>query len=116
MRSSFPGPVNIGSEEMVTIDALVDQISAIANKSIEKLHVPGPVGVRGRNSDNRLIAKALGWSPRQSLREGLIPTYNWIVAQVQANAPSRTSTVGPSADVHPWAPVGDLQVTELARA
>jgi GDP-D-mannose 3',5'-epimerase len=88
MRSSFAGPVNIGSEEMVSIDQLVDLIAGIANKQIEKRHIPGPVGVRGRNSDNRLIKEALGWAPEQSLRESLIPTYQWIYNQVKANAPA----------------------------
>jgi nucleoside-diphosphate-sugar epimerase len=87
MRSSFTDPVNIGSDKMVTIDQLVDDIAEIANKKIEKRHIPGPVGVRGRNSDNRLIREGLGWAPEQPLREGLVPTYNWIYNQVRMNAP-----------------------------
>ena len=86
MRSSFTGPVNIGSEEMVTIDQLVDLIAGIAGKKIEKRHIPGPMGVRGRNSDNRLVREKLGWAPQQSLRDGLVPTYNWIYNQVKSNA------------------------------
>ena len=82
MRSDFTGPVNIGSEEMVTIDALVDMAADIAGKRIAKRHVPGPTGVRGRNSDNRLIAERLGWAPRARLADGLAPTYAWIAAQV----------------------------------
>lgn len=85
MRSSFSHPVNIGSEEMVTIDQLADLIAEIANRQIEKRHIPGPVGVRGRNSDNRLIREALGWAPECSLRDGLVRTYNWIYSQVKAN-------------------------------
>jgi len=86
IRSSFAGPVNIGSEEMVTINQLVDLVADIAGKEIEKRHVPGPQGVRGRNSDNRLIRKKLRWNPSQSLRSGLEPTYHWIEAQVRRNS------------------------------
>ena len=82
MRSDFTGPVNIGSEEMVTIDALVDMAADIAGKRIAKRHVPGPTGVRGRNSDNRLIAERLGWAPQARLADGLTPTYDWIAAHV----------------------------------
>jgi len=82
MRSNFTGPVNIGSEEMVTIDTLVDLVADIARKRITKKHVPGPVGVRGRNSDNRLIFEQLGWRPVAPLSEGLTATYDWILAQV----------------------------------
>jgi GDP-D-mannose 3',5'-epimerase len=84
-RSSFVGPVNIGSEEMVTINGLVDIVCDIAGKTLEKNHVPGPTGVRGRNSDNRLIQEKLGWQPSRSLREGLEKTYEWIEYQVRAN-------------------------------
>jgi GDP-D-mannose 3',5'-epimerase len=86
MRSNFTGPVNIGSEEMVTINQLADMVADIAGKRIEKQHIPGPLGVRGRNSDNRLIRSKLGWAPSQSLREGLEPTYAWIERQVMRNA------------------------------
>jgi nucleoside-diphosphate-sugar epimerase len=86
MRSDFTGPVNIGSEEMVTIDTLVDVVSDIAGKRIEKNHIPGPVGVRGRNSDNRLIQERLGWAPSKPLREGLEKTYAWIEQQLLRNA------------------------------
>ena len=84
-RSSFSGPVNIGSEEMVTIDQLVDMVCDIAGKKLQKIHVSGPTGVRGRNSDNRLIQEKLGWQPSQSLRKGLEETYAWIETQVMAN-------------------------------
>lgn len=86
MRSDFSGPVNIGSEEMVTIDGLVDVVSDIAGKRIEKNHIPGPVGVRGRNSDNRLIQERLGWAPSKPLRDGLEKTYAWIEQQLLRNA------------------------------
>lgn len=92
MRSNFTGPVNIGSEEMVTIDGLVDLVSTIANKKLNKIHIAGPTGVmRGRNSDNSLIQEKLGWAPSRSLREGLAPTYSWIRGQLhiqQANCPA----------------------------
>jgi len=86
MHSSFSGPVNIGSEEMVTIDQLVALVSDIAGKKIEIKHIPGPLGVRGRNSDNLLINEKLTWAPKQPLRSGLVPTYNWIHSQVRANS------------------------------
>jgi GDP-D-mannose 3', 5'-epimerase len=85
LRSDFAGPVNIGSEEMVTINQLVDLIAGIAGKRISKKHVLGPQGVRGRNSDNRLIREKLHWEPTQSLRAGLEPTYDWIEQQVRRN-------------------------------
>ena len=84
-RSDFPGPVNIGSEEMVTINQLVDLVADIAGKRIEKNHIPGPLGVRGRNSDNRLVRQKLGWEPHMRLRDGLAVTYAWIEAQVRRN-------------------------------
>lgn len=86
MRSEVAHPVNVGSDEMVTIDQLVDLVAAIAGKTIEKNHIPGPTGVRGRNSDNRLIREVLGWAPSQSLRDGLESTYAWIEQQVRSNA------------------------------
>ncbi len=79
--SDWTGPVNIGSEEMVTIDQLAKMIMDIADKKIKIKHVPGPQGVRGRNSDNKLILKRLGWKPTQSLRVGLDKTYRWIEEQ-----------------------------------
>jgi GDP-D-mannose 3', 5'-epimerase len=82
-RSEYPGPFNIGSEEMVTINQLAELAMDIAGKQLATRHVPGPLGVRGRNSDNRLIAKVLGWAPSRSLREGLEKTYAWIEAQVE---------------------------------
>jgi GDP-D-mannose 3',5'-epimerase len=86
MRSDFAGPVNIGSEEMVTIDKLVDMVAKIANKKLGKKHIPGPTGVRGRNSDNRVIKEKLGWAPSLSLAQGLAITYAWIERQVLRNA------------------------------
>jgi GDP-D-mannose 3', 5'-epimerase len=86
MRSGFEGPVNIGSDEMVTINQLADCIMAISGKKLEKRHIPGPLGVRGRNSDNRLIEEKLGWRPEQPLSAGLALTYAWIESQVRAKS------------------------------
>lgn len=82
-RSDWTGPVNIGSDEMVSIDQLADIVMDIAGKKLTKVHIDGPLGVRGRNSDNRLIEKQLGWRPSKSLREGLEKTYAWIEEQVR---------------------------------
>ena len=85
-RSDFEGPVNVGSDEMVSINQLVDLVADIAGKTVEKNHIPGPLGVRGRNSDNRMIEERLGWKPSQSLRAGLEQSYEWIERQVRRNA------------------------------
>ena len=83
---TFIGPVNIGSEEMVTINQLVDITAKVAGKTITKRHIPGPLGVRGRNSDNALIREELGWDYEQSLQSGIHKTYNWILEQIGANS------------------------------
>jgi nucleoside-diphosphate-sugar epimerase len=85
MRSSFEGPVNIGSTEIVTINQLVTMVADVAGKKVHVRHIPGPMGVRGRNSDNRLIEKRLGWKPSQPLYRGLERTYEWIERQVRGN-------------------------------
>jgi GDP-D-mannose 3',5'-epimerase len=95
LRSDFAGPVNIGSEEMVSINQLSNMIADIAGKRIVKRHVPGPQGVRGRNSDNRLIAERLGWTPSEPLRKGLEKTFTWIETQVRRN--DRPATGAPPA-------------------
>lgn len=82
MKSDFTGPVNIGSEEMVSINRLAEMIMDIAGKKLSIKHIPGPLGVRGRNSDNRLIEEKLGWKPRAPLAEGLEKTYRWIEGMV----------------------------------
>lgn len=82
MNSNFMGPVNIGSEEMVTINQLVDLACEIGKKDLTKIYVGGPTGVRGRNSDNKLIFEKLGWMPTYSLALGLEKTYEWIEDQV----------------------------------
>lgn len=86
MRSEWTGPVNIGSEHMVTIDQLVDTVAAIAGKRIGKFHIDGPQGVRGRKSDNRLVREKLNWEPTSPLDRGLAITYAWINAQAVAKA------------------------------
>lgn len=82
MANDFTGPVNIGSEERVTINQLVDMVADIAGKRITRNHIPGPVGVRGRSSDNALIEQMLGWKPSAKLIDGLTTTYKWISNEV----------------------------------
>lgn len=86
MESNFTGPVNIGSEEMVTINQLAALAALIAGKSLSIRHITGPLGVRGRNSDNRLIQEKLEWQPSEPLRRGLELTYRWIEEQVAKSA------------------------------
>jgi nucleoside-diphosphate-sugar epimerase len=83
MDSDFLGPVNIGSEEMVTINQLVDTAAKVAGKTVEKNHIDGPLGVRGRNSNNDLIREKLGWDYSQTLEEGIRKTYSWIQTQIK---------------------------------
>ena len=82
MRSNCSFPLNIGSDEMVSINQLVDIVAEIANKKITTVHIGGPLGVRGRNSHNKLIQSSIGWSPEKPLKWGLEKTYNWIQKQV----------------------------------
>ena len=83
-RSDVTEPVNIGSDEMVSINQLAEMIATIAGKEIGVRHIPGPLGVRGRNSDNEFIHQQLGWRPTQPLRKGLASTYTWIREQVES--------------------------------
>ena len=83
MESDFMGPVNIGSEEMVSINQLTELAMDIAGKKQTINHIPGPLGVRGRNSDNTLIKEKLGWAPNWTLRKGMEMTYQWIADQVE---------------------------------
>ena len=80
---TFRGPVNIGSEEMVSINQLAEIVMEVANKKITIHHIPGPLGVRGRNSDNNLIRKELNWEPKQPLKVGIEKTYRWIEEQIK---------------------------------
>jgi nucleoside-diphosphate-sugar epimerase len=93
MESEFMGPVNIGSEEMVTINRLVEIVSDASgrNDPIRINHIEGPLGVRGRNSDNTLIRKELGWDYKQPLVEGIAKTYAWIKDQVEMRDGSNAS-------------------------
>lgn len=83
MDSDFTGPVNIGSDEMVTINQLVDIACSVEGKHLIKKHIDGPIGVAGRNSDNKLIAEKLGWVPDYPLKDGIFETYKWIKEQVE---------------------------------
>jgi nucleoside-diphosphate-sugar epimerase len=83
MQSDFYEPLNLGRDRMVTINELVDIIAEIAGVDVEKKHVEGPQGVRGRNSDNTLLKETLGWEPATTLEKGLRPTYDWIEEQVK---------------------------------
>jgi nucleoside-diphosphate-sugar epimerase len=83
MQSDFQGPVNIGSEEMVTINQLVDTVAKVAGKNVNKIHIDGPLGVRGRNSNNDLIRENLGWDYEMTLEEGIAKTYAWIEEQTK---------------------------------
>ena len=82
MRSDYPEPLNLGQDRLISINELADMIAEIAGVPIVKKHIPGPQGVRGRNSDNSRLRKVLGWEPAISLEEGMARTYAWIEDQV----------------------------------
>lgn len=86
MDSDFTGPVNIGSDEMVSINKLAEMVMGIANKKVDFKHIEGPLGVRGRSSDNALIKSKLNWVPEAKLVDGLKSTYSWIAKQVETNS------------------------------
>lgn len=86
MSSSFQGPVNLGQDRMVSINELARIIASIAGVDVHIKHIPGPQGVRGRNSDNSLLREVLKWEPRVTLEEGLLKTYEWIESQLMARA------------------------------
>jgi nucleoside-diphosphate-sugar epimerase len=86
MQSEWHEPVNIGSEELITIDNLAGMVIAISGKALSIAYIPGPQGVRGRKSDNRLIREVLAWEPTGTLREGLEKTYPWIAEQAKKTA------------------------------
>ena len=86
MASTWREPLNLGTDELITINGLVDLISSIAGKSLVKVHdLSKPQGVRGRNSDNTRLRQVLGWEPSITLAQGLVPTYRWIEAEVSKN-------------------------------
>ena len=92
MQSEFTGPVNIGSEEMVSINELAELVISISGKNVSIKNCPGPEGVRGRNSDNSLIFEKLSWKPNSPLKDGIIKTFTWIDYKVQ-NASSYLTEV-----------------------
>ncbi len=94
MRSDYREPLNLGQDRLVTINQLADMIASIAGVRVMKRHVPGPQGVRGRNSDNTRLREVLGWEPQISLEEGLARTYRWIEHQVAATRAPSEHTLG----------------------
>ena len=84
IRSDYHHPLNLGQDRMVSINQLVDMVAEIADYEVEKKHIPGPQGVRGRNSDNSRLREVLGWEPAISLEEGMARTYAWIEQQVKS--------------------------------
>jgi nucleoside-diphosphate-sugar epimerase len=99
MRSDYFEPLNVGQDRMVTINRLVDMIAAIAGVSLVKKYIPGPQGVRCRNSDNTRLCEVLGWKPRIGLEEGLRRTYHWIEQEIIA-ANSRGAKLSGSTAQH----------------
>jgi nucleoside-diphosphate-sugar epimerase len=91
MNSEFIGPVNIGSEEMIKINDLARMTIEIAGKNLHLNNISGPLGVRGRNSDNKLYKSKIGWVPSQSLRSGMEKTYAWIEKQTKLNTVMSTA-------------------------
>ena len=81
MNSDFKEPINIGSEEMISINDLAKMVIDISGKEIDIRNIPGPVGVRGRNSNNDLIRKVLNWEPKYSLQQGMEKTFKWVSEQ-----------------------------------
>ncbi len=94
MRSDYHDPLNLGQDRLVTINQLVDIIADIAGLQIRKKHIPGPQGVRGRNSDNSRLRQVLGWEPEVSLEEGLTRTYAWIEDQVRSKLAVEGAPIG----------------------
>ncbi|MEC7962435.1 MAG: NAD-dependent dehydratase, partial [Pseudomonadota bacterium] len=90
LRSDFEGPVNIGSEEMISINDLAKMVIALSGKDVSINNIPGPEGVRGRNSDNRLIQEKLGWAPEQPLKTGIENTFRWISSEIARRHNSQT--------------------------
>ena len=84
MNSECREPLNIGSDQLISINNLVNLITDISGKNIKKKHITGPLGVKGRNSDNNLIFEKLGWKPTMKLKNGLEITYKWIDSQLKS--------------------------------
>jgi GDP-D-mannose 3',5'-epimerase len=91
MRSDHREPLNLGQDRLVTINELADITARAAGVAIRKKHVPGPQGVRGRNSDNSRLRRVLGWEPRISLEEGIARTYAWVESQVRSSLAARAA-------------------------
>jgi len=85
MRSDFRKPLNLGQDQLISINDLADLIASVAGVELERVHVAGPQGVRGRNSDNSLLREVLGWAPEIGLEDGIARTYAWIEEQVRAH-------------------------------
>jgi GDP-D-mannose 3',5'-epimerase len=83
MRSTLSEPINLGSDEMISMNGMADLCMSFEGKQLRVEHIPGPQGVRGRNSDNTMIKECLGWAPSIPLAEGLKSTYFWIKAKVE---------------------------------
>jgi nucleoside-diphosphate-sugar epimerase len=92
MNADFQWPLNLGQDRLISINELADIIAEIAGVCVKKIHVSGPQGVRGRNSDNTLLRKVLGWTPQVSLEEGLALTYRWTEEQVRASLAAQGTT------------------------
>jgi nucleoside-diphosphate-sugar epimerase len=99
MRSDYAAPLNLGQDRLVSINQLADMVAAAAGTRVEKRHVPGPQGVRGRNSDNSRLREVLGWEPSISLEEGIARTYAWVEQQVRERAAAEAAVpvVAPAA-------------------
>ena len=97
MRSDYHQPLNLGQDRLISINELADLVAGVAGISIVKKHVPGPQGVRGRNSDNSTLRQVLGWEPQISLEEGLARTYTWIEEQVARSTLVAAGTAGAAA-------------------
>jgi nucleoside-diphosphate-sugar epimerase len=96
----FCGPVNIGSEEMISMNDFAKMVIDVSGKKLTIKNIDGPTGVRGRNSDNALIREKLHWAPSQPLRAGVETTYKWIAAQVEAERASRVVDAKPALAKH----------------
>jgi nucleoside-diphosphate-sugar epimerase len=95
MRSEHSAPLNLGTDRLITVDGLVDLVSSIAGKALEKKHdTSQPQGVRGRNSDNTRLREVLGWEPGTSLEDGLTDTYRWICSELERTGRLMPATAG----------------------
>jgi GDP-D-mannose 3',5'-epimerase len=116
-KSDFQEPVNIGSDEMVSMNEMAEIVLSFDKKKLPIKHIPGPEGVRGRNSDNTLIKEKLGWAPSMRLKDGLAITYKWIKEQIEkekAGGADLASRYGSSKVVGTQAPVqlGSLRAAD----